>query len=479
MDPKNLRLTCQVSQDQVSSNMVDRISELPDVILVTIVSCLRALKEKVATSILSKRWRYVWVYTTTLDFGGPDDMQIDAYVKRVNSVVDQHRGGNVEKFRVYIDLVDERYKSSTGRWLHFAAKRRVQKLELFVSRNDKYDANMEWSYTSCLQNLHGVLGTGGGLGSPLKHLCGSPESVNLCPCRYSCLKFLKSIDVRSNRMTAEVVECFLSNCVFLERVSLLGAESGNLRVVGSSIALKHLELHSCYFESVEIHDANLVSLIYYGPKINLLLRNVSRLTEVSINYLPPVRMIEDFSQLFLCCSQLEVLKLDTTWLYEEDHTFLKLPNLTHLELEFAAEDNCCLLKLASFLEASPNLQKLVLEEDNVIFHFFLVQLSGTRSLFIPTPSGEIEIKEASNCSHHSLRVVELRDYRGRTSDFKLVIYLVENALELEKIVIGALKYPHLVMKREQREVDHATQQLQEKLPKRIQFVCSPMCKIMT
>ncbi|KAH0969769.1 hypothetical protein GBA52_028365 [Prunus armeniaca] len=95
---------------EVSSNMVDRISELPDVILVTIVSCLRALKEKVATSILSKRWRYVWVYTTTLDFGGPDDMQIDAYVKRVNSVVDQHRGGNVEQFRVYIDLVDERYK---------------------------------------------------------------------------------------------------------------------------------------------------------------------------------------------------------------------------------------------------------------------------------------------------------------------------------------------------------------------------------
>lgn len=75
--------------------------------------------------------------------------------------------------------------------------------------------------------------------------------------------------------------------------------------------------------------------------------------------------------------------------------------------------------------------------------------------------------------------MELRDYRGRTSDFKLVIYLVENALELEKIVIGPLKYPHLVMRREQREVDHARQQLQEKLPKRIQFVCSPMCKIMT
>lgn len=45
-------------------------------------------------------------------------------------------------------------------------------------------------------------------------------------------------------MTAEVVECFLSNCVFLERISLLGAELGNLRVVGSSIALKHLELHA-------------------------------------------------------------------------------------------------------------------------------------------------------------------------------------------------------------------------------------------
>ncbi|XP_040369631.1 probable FBD-associated F-box protein At5g38565 isoform X2 [Rosa chinensis] len=51
----------------VAGNMVDRISGLPDEILVSILSLL-PLKEAQATSILSRRWQYVWAYCTTLNF---------------------------------------------------------------------------------------------------------------------------------------------------------------------------------------------------------------------------------------------------------------------------------------------------------------------------------------------------------------------------------------------------------------------------
>ena len=49
---------------------MDQFSELPDDILVPILSVL-TLKEEGRTSVLSKRWRYLWTFTTgSLDFDG-------------------------------------------------------------------------------------------------------------------------------------------------------------------------------------------------------------------------------------------------------------------------------------------------------------------------------------------------------------------------------------------------------------------------
>ncbi|CAL8996027.1 unnamed protein product [Prunus brigantina] len=50
----------------VKQGLVDRISELEDGILGRIVSRL-PLKQAVATSVLSKRWRYVWSHTRNLE----------------------------------------------------------------------------------------------------------------------------------------------------------------------------------------------------------------------------------------------------------------------------------------------------------------------------------------------------------------------------------------------------------------------------
>ncbi|KAI5354151.1 hypothetical protein L3X38_007046 [Prunus dulcis] len=64
----------------------------------------------------------------------------------------------------------------------------------------------------------------------------------------------------------------------------------------------------------------------------------------------------------------------------------------------------------------------------MVFRFSL-QLTG-----ILRPQPEIEIKEAPKFSHGSLKVVEVKNYRGRPGDLKLVMYLIDNAVGLEKIV---------------------------------------------
>ncbi|KAH0969771.1 hypothetical protein GBA52_028367 [Prunus armeniaca] len=83
---------------------------------------------------------------------------------------------------------------------------------------------------------------------------------------------------------------------------------------------------------------------------------------------------------------MEVLKLNST-LFNRNHGITKLANLKHLEVKIAADEDCCVLLLASFIEASPKLQKLVLE------------------------------------------VVEVKNYRGRPGDLKLVMYLIDHPLE--------------------------------------------------
>ncbi|PQQ08687.1 F-box/FBD/LRR-repeat protein [Prunus yedoensis var. nudiflora] len=96
-------------------NLVDRLIESPDDVLVSILSLL-SLKEAATTSILSRRWRYVWPSTMALDFDAKffDDevykkfrqlqpalreQESLRYVNWVNHVVEQHRGPSIERFR--------------------------------------------------------------------------------------------------------------------------------------------------------------------------------------------------------------------------------------------------------------------------------------------------------------------------------------------------------------------------------------------
>ncbi|PQQ02393.1 hypothetical protein Pyn_26279 [Prunus yedoensis var. nudiflora] len=147
----------------------------------------------------------------------------------------------------------------------------------------------------------------------------------------------------------------------------------DLRVVGSSIALKYLELNDCYYlKRVEISDTNLVSFIHAEIAIDLLLSNVPSLVELAIT--TRFLCLHCFHETCLyptCMLSLSARDSHDQYSrfaflfyqeYNKDYTFPILPNLKHLELTVEGDYNLSLSQLSYFMKAYPYLQRLALKE---------------------------------------------------------------------------------------------------------------------
>ncbi|XP_050114347.1 disease resistance protein Roq1-like isoform X2 [Malus sylvestris] len=460
-------------QDRIS-NLQDRISNLPHEILVLIVSLL-PLKEAAATSILSRPWRHVWAFTTTLSFDAVNfevgdtlhrfldleeqvrDRESRLYVNWVDHVLDQHRGQCIDRFRVCFFLQRD-FAGSIDKWIQFAMEKRVQILELELLTDSIVFLDDNYTF-------------------PHKLLLGPEEQKGLFsnlpslhPGGYSIAPFesLRVVRFQHVGVTGETLEFLLSNCPVLERLSLSFAKDlVKLRVTGTSMALKYLEVKYCLELSIiEISGANIVSFIYCGQLIDLRLNNVPLLVEVSIykwgTFAEFVRLA--LSQLSCCLSHLETLKLDIRGaVYNQNHAFPALSNLKHLELLVDADYSLSLGRLASFMEAAPYLLNLVL------------------GLGFSTSNEDMEIPEkVSKQPHHFLKLVEIAGYRGHECCVEHVRYLVENAVALEKIIINPVRFwcrptgiesNALLENEEENARDHAIQHLKKKVPSSVEFVC--------
>ncbi|KAH0970363.1 hypothetical protein GBA52_022519 [Prunus armeniaca] len=137
-DEHNLELVAAAEEE-------NRISKLPQEVVVRIVSLL-TLKEAAATSILSRRWRYAWASTTTLNLDAVnfEDRPLDEnilnqegrkYVNWVNRVLEQH--------------IEAKESSSTSAGL--AMEKRVQSLKVIRFRHVAVTGELvEFLLSNCL-----------------------------------------------------------------------------------------------------------------------------------------------------------------------------------------------------------------------------------------------------------------------------------------------------------------------------------------
>ncbi|KAM7480038.1 hypothetical protein LguiA_028251 [Lonicera macranthoides] len=238
----------------------------------------------------------------------------------------------------------------------------------------------------------------------------------------SNINCLTSLKLHYVGVTQDILEYLLSNCPHIESVCISASPCLlGLKILPTSLKLKYLEIVHCHhLKFLEIFAINLTSLTYSGPQIELCLKNVPNLAALSFGGYYAENIIQDknFRRLSISLSQIAKLGLDLAALmYSCFSRFPRFKNLEQLELLVNTTDCWSLLSCTSLLRACP------------ILYRFSIQME-----WLDEPCKIRKIEEKS-IKLKCLKVVELRWFRGSTTDVEFATFLFMNAPYLEKIKV--------------------------------------------
>ncbi|XP_010496376.1 PREDICTED: uncharacterized protein LOC104773458 [Camelina sativa] len=193
----------------------DRISQLPDPLICHILSHLPT-KDSVKTSVLSTRWRTLWLWLPILELDSTKLPDLSAFMSLGDRFFDSNRVSYIRKLKLtithtsFVDGVDDNGSVFTS-WIDAAVKRKVQRLHVHFPC---LDVMMPLSLSTCET-----------LVSLKLHMVALPytESVSL-PC-------LKTMRLTSVWFPDEATfERLVSSCLVLEELEIEGEISSKMDV---------------------------------------------------------------------------------------------------------------------------------------------------------------------------------------------------------------------------------------------------------
>ncbi|KAL6509824.1 hypothetical protein OROGR_022312 [Orobanche gracilis] len=399
----------------------DRISRLPDSIIGNILSFLQ-FKTAVSTSVLRSRWPNSWKHTTDLDFNSyriklgrcaTREMQMEMRMMQKRGLWDAER---CEYIQLVNSVISSHKAPSLKRfaisfYVDQSAKCIVAKWLQFAFSKGVEILVLDFKCTAAHYKVS--------LEESLREsgLCSSPQTLIL-------FKSLKRLCLRHVKVSGEAVKIFLRNCPFLELLTIFLSLLSRIEVCGATLMLKHLEVcASDACKSLRVSAPNLTRLKLTGEVGRLFLESVPKLVDVefgsrkaSIDYAQDVA-----SALFRLSSQLEFLKLrlpcpSKVFLANE---FGEMSKLRKLVVQYSGVRAHSLLPVTALVWAAPRLEVFRLEFDEI-------RRNGDAA---------IEVRRyGERCRHAHLKLLQLTGFvDGAVGHMELVAYILDNCVGIKKI----------------------------------------------
>ncbi|EOA22800.1 hypothetical protein CARUB_v10003518mg [Capsella rubella] len=416
----------------------DRLSELPEHLITQILLCLPT-KDSVKTSVLSTRWKNLWLNVPGLDLNRNDFCNVDeqVFVNFVDRFLDSNPESRLQKVKVdyssseivgfkdrigtainrgirFLDAVSStEYREEDGSWYPYWE---FMPLDLFTSKTLvslklKFSVFQDPGFVSmpCLKFM--ILE---------KVRCSG--TMNLEKLVSGCPVLEELILIRAIDEDESLVTRVRSRSLKKFYVPLAHGTNSWSRVVNTLLeidapGLEYLTLNEDHFERVLVK--NLTSLIMIELDIKFSLKqfdpeDLSKRNEIS-DFLTGISKARH-----MIFSKKTVKALDR---YSKVGSIPKFNNVTRLQLVFPSS---LLSVLPTFLESFPNLKTLTM-----------------KIAFAKEDMEEFNLVNAPKCLVSTLECVEIKELlEWEEEEKKIASYFLENSVVLKKLIVSfILHYP--------------------------------------
>ncbi|KAG8380482.1 hypothetical protein BUALT_Bualt06G0019900 [Buddleja alternifolia] len=416
--------------------MEDGLSQLPDEVLCFIISQLPT-QDAVKTSILSRRWRNLYKFTTRVKFHCCDmlgccfrdrDQQKfwmlqQKFLEGVYTFLQLRSGCKITSFDLSC-CSSKFFLNSFCKLFPYFGKVGVEQLNLSYScspvpfkSGPTFPCHQLLSATPSLKYLQLA-----GFFVPKSRFENSCNSLN-------------TLKLYCVTLAPGAVECILTNCLSLKSLALLCcALPTKLCIHGSNLLLEFLMVEYCdNLEEINLHAVNLITFEYMDVKMSeIVFNHVPLLQNISISMYGDNAIPYVFGKLTKDLHQLKRLSFSTSPKYyqgldEIPGVINTLSNIKELVLLVASELEFDLRKISLFLDACTVLQKFSLVTKGAAF-------DGQR------------VAKTSGVHHSQLKEVEFCRFTGTKTEVDFALYILKTAVVLERMYIGI--YPLLSTKSE-------------------------------
>ncbi|KAL6636926.1 hypothetical protein ACP70R_024498 [Stipagrostis hirtigluma subsp. patula] len=420
------------------------LCNLPLEILSQILSRL-PISDAIRTSVLSRKWKYVWRGHTNLTFDsatmrryyfkGPTESGIVSdkeFIARVNTVLHQHSGLGVEHMEVK-HMLNNKHGDHVDGWVNFAIASKTKELIIDLSGGHKMSLSSDLLYgiqrvREEPYHLPSQLFSADN-GSCLRFLDLTSVFLQL-PADFNGFMNLKNLTLVDVGITDEDVQCMLSRCNRLEffEIAYCRLVTG-IRMPHPSKQLKHLLVDRCPLLQVIELNCSPTALVYTGNMVPFIFASTSKLTNICIKFLTShpclYYMVTGFPStlpsletLTLHCAEVERTVLP--------RTSFKFTNLRHLSLELVLsgdeERETDLLDYGYLLEVAPFMETLEL-------HMWM----NCRRKPYRKEDGELRIHPPHQHAH--LKSVRISGFFGQKDQVELALHILRSSVVLKKMEI--------------------------------------------